>query len=81
MSVKVYRVIGMMRIKNQWQKFRIDLTATKVPEVIERVYSLLGSRHKLPRQFIRILEIRQISPEEAKPEIQQLVALDKVVKF
>ncbi len=81
MSVKVYRVIGMMRIKNQWQKFRIDLTATKVSEVVERVYSLLGSRHKLPRQFIRILEIKQIAPEEAKPEIQQLIALDKVVKF
>ena len=80
--VKLYRVSGFMKIKNTWQKFTIELTATKVSEAIERVYSWLGSRHKLPRSSIRITEVRVISPEEAKRrEVVQLLALDKVVKF
>ncbi len=80
-SVKVYRVVGRMKIRNSWQKFKIDITGTRVSEVIERVYSMLGSRHKLNRQMIKILDVREISPEEARDEIKILLMLDKIVKF
>ena len=80
-SVKVYRVVGQMKIRNSWQKFKIDITGTRVSEVIERVYSMLGSRHKLNRQMIKILDVREISPEEARDEIKILLMLDKIVKF
>ncbi len=80
-GVKVYRVIGEMKIRNKWQKFRIEMLGTKISEVIEKTYSILGSRHKLNRQLIRIHDVQEISPEEAKDEIKMLMMLDKVVKF
>ncbi len=80
-SVKVYRVIGRMKIRDSWQIFRIDLIGTRISEVIDRVYSVLGSRHKLPRQLIKILDVKEIDSSEARDEVKILLMLDKVVKF
>jgi len=81
-QVKIYRVSGLMKIKNTWQKFTIELPAIKTADVLERVYSWLCSRHKLTRRDIKILEIKVISPEEVKKkELVQLLMLDKIVKF
>ncbi len=81
-EVKIYRVQGIMKIKNRWQKFSIELPAVKTVDAIERVYTWLCSRHKLTRRDIRILDARVISPEEVRrKELSQLLMLDKIVKF
>ena len=81
-QVRVYRVIGHMRIKMQWQKFVIDVPATKPSEAIEKVYSDLGSRHKLKRNLIRIESIREISKDEVrKREVLQLLSLESLIKW
>ncbi len=81
-EVKIYRVHGLMKIKNTWQKFTIELTATKTADAIERVYTWLCSRHKLTRRDIKILDVRIISLEEVrKKELTQLLMLDRIVKF
>ncbi|NPA24101.1 MAG: 50S ribosomal protein LX [Crenarchaeota archaeon] len=80
-GVKIYRVIGEMKVRNTWQKFKIDMLGTKISEVIEKTYSILGSRHKLNRQLIRIQDVQEIDPEEARDEIKIMMMLDKVVKF
>ncbi len=82
MSVRVYRVSGKMKIKNVWQKFSLEVTATKPYEAIEKVYCELGSRHKLPRNLIKIESVREIKPEEARrKEILELLMLEYFVKW
>lgn len=82
MEVKVFRVSGKMFVRNAWQKFSIELTGLKREHVIEEVYSLLGSRHKLKRSHIKIEEVREISPNEVEnPNIRKLLILDRIIRF
>ena len=70
MEVKVYRVTGVALFSpdrtRDWQPFTIDVRAVKKEDAVEKVYSDLGSKHKLKRAHIKILEVKEISPEEAK---------------
>lgn len=71
-----------MRIKNSWQKFTLELTGLKERDVIEEVYSLLGSRHKLKRSHIKIIKIEEISPEDVEDiKIRKILSLDKLILF
>lgn len=80
--VKVFRVLGLMKVKREWQKFSLELTEIKEENVRERVYSLLGSRHKLKRAHIKILEVKEINPEEVEdPRLRALMNMDRVVIF
>ncbi len=82
MSVRIYRVTGRMRIGMQWQRFSLELLATKPSEAVEMAYSELGSRHKLKRSMIRIEEVREISKDEVKrTEILQLLSMESLVKW
>jgi len=82
LKVKVYRIHGIMRIKNSWQKFTLELTGLKERDVIEEVYSLLGSRHKLKRSHIKIIKIEEISPEDVEDiKIRKILSLDKLILF
>jgi large subunit ribosomal protein LX len=60
MSVKTYEISGRMRIKNKWNKFSLTVRALKLEHALEKVFSLLGSRHKLKRFDIRIEEVREL---------------------
>jgi len=81
-KVKVFRVTGLMRIKGEWQKFSLEVTDVKQKNAVERVYSLLGSRHKLKRSHIRILEVKEIKPEEVEDSrIRELLNTDRIVVF
>ena len=60
MNVKTYEVSGKMKIKNRWNKFSMTVRALKPEHAIERVFSLLGSRHKLKRFDIKIEEVREL---------------------
>ncbi len=82
MSVRIYRVTGHMRIGMQWQRFSLELLATKPSEAVEMAYSELGSRHKLKRSMIRIEEVREISKDEVKrTEILQLLSMESLIKW
>lgn len=69
-EVKVYRVTGKMLISHdrfpEWRKFTMYVRALKQEHALERVYSLLGSRHKLRRRHIRIEEVREVPLEEVE---------------
>ncbi|MHC1636749.1 MAG: 50S ribosomal protein L18Ae [Candidatus Nezhaarchaeales archaeon] len=60
MSVKTFEVHGRMRIKNRWIRFSIPVRALKPEHAIEKVYSNLGSRHKLKRFDIKIEEVKEM---------------------
>ncbi|OYT51303.1 MAG: 50S ribosomal protein L18a [Desulfurococcales archaeon ex4484_204] len=69
-EVKVFRVLGVAMFSpdrvREWQHFEVDVRALTKEQAIEKVLSDLGSRHKLKRYHIRILEVKEIRPEESK---------------
>ncbi|MCC6042415.1 MAG: 50S ribosomal protein LX [Candidatus Verstraetearchaeota archaeon] len=60
MSIKTYEISGRMKIKNRWSRFSMTVRALKPEHALEKVFSLLGSRHKLKRFDIKIEEVREL---------------------
>ena len=84
-EVKIYRISGYMLVNHDklptWQKFSLELSALNEKHVLEKVYSLLGGRHKLKRYHIKILEIKEISPEEVTDRyLKKLLEMERLVK-
>ncbi len=85
MEVKVYSVEGVMLIghdrKPEWRKFKVYVRALKPEHALERVYSELGSRHKLKRAHIRVESIVEVPLEEVgDARIIKLANLDKIAR-
>ncbi len=84
-EVKIFKVIGKMMISHdkfpEWRKFEIYVRAVKPEHAIEKVYSDLGSRHKLKRYHIKISEVKEVPLEEVDDlNLIRLAQLDKWVK-
>ncbi len=84
-EVKIYRVEGLMLISHDrnptWQVFRKEVLALKPEHALEKIYSELGSRHKLRRKHIRITSVKEIKPEEATdPYVLALLEIKGFVK-
>ncbi len=84
-EVKVFRVTGTMLISHdrfpQRRKFTLYVRALKPEDALEKVYSELGSRHKLRRKHIKVEDVKEVSLEEVDDlHIIRLSALKKWVK-
>ena len=62
-EVKVFRVIGKIRKPNFQTEFRKEVRALKPEDAIEKVYMLLGSKHRVKRFQIIIFKVEEISSE------------------
>ena len=85
MEVKTYRITGRMLLSHdkfpEWRKFKIYIRAVKKEHAIEKVYSDLGSRHKLKRYHIKIEKVEEVPLEEVEDlTILRLVELTKWVR-
>ncbi|MEM1644678.1 MAG: 50S ribosomal protein L18Ae [Ignisphaera sp.] len=83
-EVKVFKITGFMLIGHdkypQWVKFTKEIRALKLEHALEKLYSELGSKHKLKRANIKIVDVAEIKPEEAKNKfIRDLNKLTYVV--
>ncbi|MCX8184810.1 MAG: 50S ribosomal protein L18Ae [Sulfolobales archaeon] len=81
-DVKVYRVTGLALVSpdrlRRWQKFSIEVRAVKKEDALERVFSELGSRHKLKRSHIKIVSVEEIDVSEAKSKlVRDLETVDR----
>jgi len=80
MKVKVFKITGEMWTRGGRQKVYLEKTGVNEKEVLERVLSELGSRHKLKRKLVRIKEIAEINLDEVrKPLIKELLSLNAIV--
>ena len=74
-KMRVYRVSGtfpMGMVKNQ--RFSKDVLGSSKEDAMERVYSDLGSKHKVKRRFINIEEVKEIKPDDiSDPVIKYLM--------
>ena len=76
MEVKVYRVKGVFEREGKRQKFTKEYRAVKQEDVVELVYSEIGSKHRVKRTKIWIESIEEINPEEAENPIVRRLSLE-----
>ena len=63
MASQSYRVEGTARIDGEWRPYRKVISAPNEVQARERIYTLLGSKHRLPRREIRIGKIEPAEGE------------------
>ena len=68
-EVKVFRVKGEIRKKQFFEPmiFTQEIAATKEKHAVERVYAIMGSRHRAKRNQIAIQSIEEVPAGEKKP--------------
>ncbi|HEX58979.1 MAG TPA: 50S ribosomal protein L18a [Methanomicrobia archaeon] len=54
-----YLVEGEFRTGNKWQKFRKEVECLSEKLAVEKVLSIMGSKHRLKRNMIRIKKVVQ----------------------
>jgi len=84
-EVKIFRIIGTYRdIRSGFtQAFKFELRALKEEEAKEKVYSELGSKHRIRRRFINIkrVEVVEDPSEVENPMIQYFTSENvKIIK-
>lgn len=76
--MKAFKVIGTFKIEKQrWQDFKIEVAAEDEEGATEKVLSSLGSRHRLNRKEIEILEILEIPGDEISDLVVKYMVEEK----
>ncbi|HID80155.1 MAG TPA: 50S ribosomal protein L18a [Ignisphaera sp.] len=83
-EIKVFRIYGYMLIGHdsvpEWRKFVKEIRALKLEHALEKLYSELGSKHKVKRAHIKILKVEEIPPDQAIDRyVRDLSSLTKMV--
>ena len=73
-EVKVFRVIGKIKKPNFQTDFRKEVRALKPEDAIEKVYMLLGSKHRVKRFQMIISKVEEVSTEEIEDNIVKKLA-------
>ena len=68
MSVKIFRVEGIVGKTNYVMHFSKDFRGLKSEDAIEKVYTDLGSQHKVKRFQIKITSVNEVSLEETRDD-------------
>ena len=67
--MKAFRVTGEFFMGDHWQKFTKDVAGEDDAAVKEKVYSRLGSKHRVKRAKIMISEVTEIPLEDVTDPI------------
>jgi len=70
--MKAFLVRGTFRMARAWTKFAKEVAADDEKAAVERVLSDLGSKHHVPRPYVRIQEVTAVPLDQVR---------DPVVKF
>jgi len=74
-EIKVFRVSGKIRKPNFQTEFRKEVRALKPEDAVEKVYMLLGSKHRVKRFQMTISKVEEIKPDEIKDIIVKKLTL------
>ena len=73
--MKVFRVTGKINKPNLVTSFAKEVVAAKPEHAVEKVYAEIGSKHRVKRFHIKILDVEEVSPEEIEnPILKKMVA-------
>jgi large subunit ribosomal protein LX len=74
-ELKVFRVTGEINKPNLKTSFAKEVVVAKPEHAVEKVYAEIGSKHRVKRVHIKILNVEEVSPEEiADPILKKMVA-------
>jgi large subunit ribosomal protein LX len=80
MSRKVWRATGEYMKRKRRKVFSKEILATSEAHVREKILSELGSRHRVKRRDIKIADIVEIKPEEARDlDIRRVLGVESEV--
>jgi len=74
-EVKVFRVSGKIRKPNFQTDFQKEVRALKPEDAVEKVYMLLGSKHRVKRFQMTISKVEEIGPEEIEDVLVKKMTL------
>jgi large subunit ribosomal protein LX len=72
--MKIFRVTGEIHKPNLKTSFKKEVIALKPEHAIEKVYTELGSKHRVKRFHIRITSVEEIQPEDVKDPVLKKLA-------
>ena len=67
--MKAYKVTGTFLMKDKWQDFNKEVAAENPAQAKEAILSDLGSKHRAPRKFIKVMKIDEIPLEQVEDSI------------
>ena len=68
-EVKTYKVVAVYKKGLFRYKFAKEFRGLNEKQVIERAYSIIGSKHGVPRSNIRIVEVKEVPPENVQDNV------------
>lgn len=73
--MKVFRVTGEIRKPNLRTPFVKEILADKADHAVEKVYSEVGSKHRVKRFYMKILKVEEVTSDEIEnPVLKKMVA-------
>lgn len=78
--MKVFRVMGEIRKPNLKTSFRKEVVAIKPEHAVEKVFTELGSKHRVKRFHIKITGVEEVPLQEIEnPLLKKLVVGEEKV--
>ncbi len=72
--MKAFKVTGEISKPRLNTPFTKEVIADKSEHAVEKVYSELGSRHRVKRHHIKIADVHEISPDQIEnPILKKIV--------
>ena len=72
--MKVYRVTGEIRKPNLRTPFAKEVLADKPEHAVERAFAEIGSRHRVKRFYMKIINVEEVSPDDIQnPILKKMV--------
>ncbi len=73
--MKIFRVTGEIRKPNLMTPFTKEVVVAKAEHAVEKVYAEIGSKHRVKRHHIKILNVEEVPLDEVKnPVLKKIVA-------
>jgi len=62
--MKAFRISGRFRMGRAWQPFAKELAAADEPAAREKLLSILGSQHGIPRKYVSITAVAEVPVDQ-----------------
>ncbi len=68
--MKAYKISGTFKMGSVEQNpFTIELAAKRKDEAVNKLYSILGSKHGVKRREVKITEVKSLKKEEIEDPV------------
>src|SRR2546427_6486951 len=64
--MKAFRIRGRFRMGRSWQPFSKELAAQDEAGAREKLFSILGSQHGVPRKYVSITGVEEVPKDQVE---------------